>query len=176
VGRDGQGMADQIAALPVARDRRGRLTVLMVTSRETGRWVMPKGWIEDGAKPWQAAATEALEEAGATGAVAREAIGSYRYDKRLEDGTLLPCRVRLLPMRVDRLKRRWKARAGCTSPTSPTCCGASGRRAAPSMSGWRASSTTSEACRGAGGARGPLQSPRPPRITAPRQTGARHDP
>jgi len=103
-------MADQIAALPVARDRRGRLTVLMVTSRETGRWVMPKGWIEDGAKPWQAAATEALEEAGATGAVAREAIGSYRYDKRLEDGTLLPCRVRLLPMRVDRLKRRWKER------------------------------------------------------------------
>ena len=56
---------DQIAALPIMRDKSGRLRVLMVTSRETKRWVMPKGWTMDGKKPWAAAEIEALEEAGA---------------------------------------------------------------------------------------------------------------
>jgi 8-oxo-dGTP pyrophosphatase MutT (NUDIX family) len=100
----------QTAALPVARDRKGRLTVLMVTSRDTGRWVLPKGWLMDDAKPWQAAEIEALEEAGAKGQVARKSIGIYGYDKRLDDGSAIPCRVQIFPMRVDKLKRVWKER------------------------------------------------------------------
>ena len=75
--------AQQIAALPVCSDVNGKLRVLMVTSRDTGRWVMPKGWLMDGKKPWRAAEIEALEEAGATGFISHHAIGTNSYPKRL---------------------------------------------------------------------------------------------
>ena len=101
---------DQIAALPVHWDKNGKLRVLMVTSRDRGRWVMPKGWQMDGKKPWRAAEIEALEEAGAVGFISDTPIGHYHYDKRLDDGTSTPCRVMLYPMVVEKLKRRWKER------------------------------------------------------------------
>ena len=101
---------EQIAALPVRWDRKERIQVLMVTSRDTGRWVMPKGWEMSGTKPWAAAEIEALEEAGARGFISKSPIGVYSYGKVLDDGTVQPCRVRLYPMIVDKLKRRWKER------------------------------------------------------------------
>ncbi|SNT20180.1 NUDIX hydrolase [Tropicimonas sediminicola] len=101
---------DQIAALPLHRDRNGKLRVLMVTSRDTGRWVMPKGWLMDDKMPWHAAEIEALEEAGAVGFVSDQPIGLYHYDKRLGQGGVVPCRVTLYPMMVEKLKRRWKER------------------------------------------------------------------
>ncbi|WP_299609937.1 NUDIX hydrolase [uncultured Tateyamaria sp.] len=103
-------MAVQIAALPVRWDKKGRLRVLMVTSRDRGRWVMPKGWTMDGKKPWQAAKIEALEKAGAVGFVSDQAIGIYHYHKRLAKNRSVLCRVTVYPMIVDRLKRRWKER------------------------------------------------------------------
>lgn len=102
--------AKQIAALPVHWDKKGRLRLLMVTSRDTQRWVMPKGWLMDGKKPWAAAKIEALEEAGAVGFISDTAIGKYRYKKRLDDGTKVKCKVTVYPMMVDKLKRRWKER------------------------------------------------------------------
>lgn len=101
---------DQIAALPVHWDKNGKLRVLMVTSRDRGRWVMPKGWQMNGKKPWRAAEIEALEEAGAVGFISDTPIGHYHYDKWLDDGTTIPCRVMLYPMVVEKLKRRWKER------------------------------------------------------------------
>ncbi len=103
-------LGEQIAALPMQWDKTGKLRVLMVTSRDTGRWVMPKGWEMDGKKPWAAAEIEALEEAGAKGHVGRKEIGIYHYRKRLEDGADLRCRVRVYPMIVDKLSRDWKER------------------------------------------------------------------
>ena len=103
-------IARQIAALPVHWDRKGRLRVLMVTSRDTGRWVMPKGWQMDGKKPWRAAEIEALEEAGAKGHVGTEMIGTYRYGKVMDDGSVVPCTVEVYPMFVDKLLRDWKER------------------------------------------------------------------
>ena len=100
----------QIAALPL-RLKGGAVEVLMITSRDTGRWVVPKGWTMKSVKPWAAAAIEALEEAGAKGHIAREACGTYRYDKRMEDGEAVPCRVRVYPMIVDKLLSRWKEAA-----------------------------------------------------------------
>ncbi len=102
--------ADQIAALPIRWDEKGRMRVLMVTSRDTGRWVMPKGWPIDGKKPWRAAEIEALEEAGVTGYVSREPLGVYEYVKVMRDGSKVPVRVRLYPLMVRKLKRRWKER------------------------------------------------------------------
>ncbi|WP_136439782.1 NUDIX hydrolase [Pacificoceanicola onchidii] len=102
--------AEQIAALPMRWDKDGELKILMVTSRETKRWVMPKGWEMDGKKPWRAAEIEALEEAGARGYIGKETIGTYSYLKKLGDGTALPCEVRVYPMIVEKLEKRWKER------------------------------------------------------------------
>lgn len=98
---------EQIAALPL-RWNDDAVEVLMITSRDTGRWVVPKGWTMKGVKPWAAAAIEAMEEAGAKGHIAREIFGTYRYDKILDDGGAQPCNVRVYPMVVDRLKPDWK--------------------------------------------------------------------
>jgi 8-oxo-dGTP pyrophosphatase MutT (NUDIX family) len=104
------GTGDQVAAIPLRWTKDGDLRILMVTSRDTGRWVLPKGWTMDGKKPWRAAEIEALEEAGVTGYISREALGDYTYDKRLPDGTSVPCTVRVYPMIVDKVKRDWKER------------------------------------------------------------------
>ena len=98
---------DQIAALPL-RWKDDAVEVLMVTSRDTGRWIVPKGWTMKGVKPWAAAAIEAMEEAGAKGHIAREVFGTYVYDKVMDDGEAQPCRVRVYPMVVDRLRDNWK--------------------------------------------------------------------
>ena len=105
-----ESVAKQTAAIPVHWDSKGKLRVLMVTSRDTGRWVMPKGWLMDGKKPWQVAKIEALEEAGAVGFVSDRAFGHYHYDKLLNNGDVVRCRVTVFPMVVSELKRRWKER------------------------------------------------------------------
>lgn len=66
----------QAAALPL---RRGR--VCLITSRNGKRWVIPKGWIEPGQTAGETALQEAWEEAGLVGALEREPIGSYLYEK-----------------------------------------------------------------------------------------------
>jgi 8-oxo-dGTP pyrophosphatase MutT (NUDIX family) len=99
----------QVAALPLRWDG-DKLRVLLITSRETRRWVMPKGWPMNGRKSWQAAEIEALEEAGVSGRIARDPIGTYSYPKVLEDGRKIPVKVTLYPLYVRKLRRRWKER------------------------------------------------------------------
>jgi len=101
---------EQIAALPIRWDEAGKLRVLMITSRDTGRWVIPKGWIIAGLEPWDAAAVEALDEAGAEGRVSSSQLGAYIYDKVLDDGASMKCEVRVFPMLVGKLNREWKER------------------------------------------------------------------
>lgn len=103
-------IGQQIAALPLQWDRKKQVRILMVTSRDTGRWVLPKGWVMEATTPWAAAEIEALEEAGAIGFIANETIGVYHYDKILDNGTALRCRVEVYPMLIERLKRNWKER------------------------------------------------------------------
>lgn len=103
-------IARQIAALPLSLDRKGNWKVLMVTSRDSGRWVMPKGWEMNGRKPWHAAEIEALEEAGAIGTISPKPIGRYHYKKGLPGAKSVQCCVTLYPMRVEKLNRRWKER------------------------------------------------------------------
>ncbi len=71
----------QVAALPI-RFEDGEPQVLLVTSRETKRWVIPKGWPMKGKKNWAAAAQEAKEEAGIIGKTFKRSVGEYRYFKR----------------------------------------------------------------------------------------------
>jgi 8-oxo-dGTP pyrophosphatase MutT (NUDIX family) len=76
----------QLAALPYRISASGQLGVLLITSRETRCWVLPKGNLMKGLKKHEAAAEEAFEEAGVDGDVGQDAIGRYRYLKRLPDG------------------------------------------------------------------------------------------
>src|SRR5688572_9375274 len=70
----------QVAALPWRHGDDG-VEVMLITSRDTGRWVLPKGWVKKGEALWIAAAREAREEAGITGSVSRSEAGRYRYEK-----------------------------------------------------------------------------------------------
>lgn len=75
--------------------REGRVVFLLVTSRRTGRWIFPKGSIPSGMTAWDSAAKETLEEAGVTGVVESEPLGSYRISDKgqLVDIDLYPLRV-----------------------------------------------------------------------------------
>lgn len=90
----------QIGALPIRRDKNGALRVLLVTSRETRRYVIPKGWPWPGVKDHKAAAEEAREEAGIRGKMHKEPIGSYTYDKRRPDG-IVPVKVKVFLLEVE---------------------------------------------------------------------------
>lgn len=66
----------QAAVIPV---RDGR--VCMVTSSSGKRWVLPKGQIDPGFSPGEAALLEAWEEAGLLGVLTPEPVGTYHYEK-----------------------------------------------------------------------------------------------
>jgi len=77
-----KGPGQQYAALPCI-EIEGETRVMLVTSRESGRWVLPKGWAEKGLSGPELAAKEAFEEAGILAKVSIEPAGSYTYPKRL---------------------------------------------------------------------------------------------
>jgi 8-oxo-dGTP pyrophosphatase MutT (NUDIX family) len=95
----------QAAALPWRRGAEG-VEVLLVTSRETRRWVVPKGWPIRGLKAPQTAAREAYEEAGVKGSMAKK-VGVFHYDKRLASGRVQKVRVGLYPLKVDSEDQAW---------------------------------------------------------------------
>lgn len=96
----------QFAAL-CTRHKAGRIEVLLITSRDTRRWVLPKGWPMPGRSGAETAVLEAWEEAGVVGAITGPAVGSYIYNKVLSPGRALPCRVEVHPMKVERLAQHF---------------------------------------------------------------------
>ncbi|WP_137176692.1 NUDIX hydrolase [Roseomonas sp. AR75] len=96
----------QSAALPIL-GAGGALRVVLITSRETRRWVIPKGWIEPREAPSRSAAREAFEEAGLAGEAEADPIGSYAYAKRLAGGAVRPTEVLVFRYRVARLLHDW---------------------------------------------------------------------
>jgi 8-oxo-dGTP pyrophosphatase MutT (NUDIX family) len=100
----------QVAALPFRLDPgpNAGLQILLVTSRETGRWVIPKGWPMKAKSNRVAAAVEALEEAGVEGRIAKKALGAYKYLKVLRSGDVRPCRVSVFPLEVTAQRDAWR--------------------------------------------------------------------
>lgn len=96
----------QFAALPWRRTDDG-VEVLLITSRETRRWVIPKGWPIKGLKARDTAAQEAFEEAGVRGVVAKKALGQFHYDKRLRSGRLQHVRVQVFALNVVEEHTAW---------------------------------------------------------------------
>ena len=105
----------QFAALPYRRTDGSHTEVMLVTSRDTQRWVIPKGWPQRGKAPCDSAAREAFEEAGVVGAVARRSVGTYRYDKRLKNGDVVVCEVHVFPLEVMRQSKRWPEKSNASS-------------------------------------------------------------
>ena len=90
----GQPPRLQVAAL-CWRKLDDRLRILLITSRDTGRGVLPTGWPMRNRTDAEAAAREAYEEAGLRGVIAPRPIGVYTYLKRLPKGRAAPCVVRV---------------------------------------------------------------------------------
>ncbi len=100
----------QVGALPLRRTAAGSWEILLVTTRSTKRWTVPKGWPTKKLKAHDAAAREAHEEAGAVGRVKKKAVGRYLYWKRMEAEFRL-CKVRLYPLHVTEQVARWPEEA-----------------------------------------------------------------
>ena len=98
----------QYAALPYAVTD-SHIRILLVTSRDTGRWIIPKGWPERKTRPHTQAEREAYEEAGAIGEITKEPYGTYVYEKRLRVGTVT-CSVDVYLLRVEREADDWPER------------------------------------------------------------------
>lgn len=99
----------QVAALCWRPGARG-VEVLLVTSLNSKRWILPKGWVEAGLTPAENAAREAFEEAGVTGKVEARATGSYHYLKQKREGSGMPCRVDVFALKVTKLHDEWPER------------------------------------------------------------------
>ena len=104
---DGAGKREtrsQFAALPFRR-KKSEVEILLLSSLDTGRWIIPKGWPMDGKTPAEAAAIEAWEEAGIRGVVSQTCAGFYSYLKRLPDGSQTSCIVAVFPLEVRKLEK-----------------------------------------------------------------------
>jgi 8-oxo-dGTP pyrophosphatase MutT (NUDIX family) len=102
---------EQFAALPWRRRAGGGIEVLVITSRETRRWVLPKGWPMKDRTPSEAAAQEAYEEAGVLGETNPQPLGDYGYGKRLAGGLVQDVRVAVFTMEVFVEQMAWPEQA-----------------------------------------------------------------
>lgn len=86
----------------------GELRVLLVTSRGSGQWLIPKGNIDPGMAPAEAAAKEAYEEAGIRGTIAADIpLGFFTYFKTLKSGVEQAVAVEVYALLVARQLKRW---------------------------------------------------------------------
>lgn len=110
----------QFGALPY-RIHNGKTQILLVTTRGSGRWIVPKGWPMAGVRPAKAAQTEAWEEAGIKGKGFDHCLGLYSYSKKMHKSRSLTCVVMVYPVLVRQLapnfpekkerRRKWFSRA-----------------------------------------------------------------
>ena len=107
----------QFAAL-CYRVKKGKVRVLLITSRGSKRWIVPKGWPMEGKTPAASAAREAWEEAGVTGTAIDRCLGVYSYVKPISKSAA-PVIVMVYPVHVlqkhadwpdkGQRKRKWRS-------------------------------------------------------------------
>jgi 8-oxo-dGTP pyrophosphatase MutT (NUDIX family) len=102
----------QCGVLPYAVTDDGDVRVLLVTTRGSGSWVIPKGWPERHLTPAASAIKEAYEEAGLLGAVVGdEPVGCYRYEKRHSSRRPEIYEVSVFLFAVERQLAKWPEKA-----------------------------------------------------------------
>lgn len=99
----------QIAALCYRKGKKGP-EILLVTSRGTRRWILPKGWPLEKASYRKTAGTEAFEEAGIIGTVGKEALGEFISHKGIDSGFKLRTHVIVYPVQVEKQKKAFPER------------------------------------------------------------------
>jgi len=87
--------------------RNSQLEVLLITSLNSKRWIVPKGWPEAELSASENAAREAFEEAGVTGKIEAQPIGTYHYLKVKKDGGGVPCSVEVFALEVTKQVDDW---------------------------------------------------------------------
>ena len=92
------------------KDDETTIEILVVTSRDSGRWIIPKGWPMERKEPHEAAAIEAWEEAGVRGKVRKKPVGRYTYLKLLGDGDVVPCIVDIFQIEIKKAHDNFKER------------------------------------------------------------------
>lgn len=97
----------QYGALPYRVGPEGGAEVVLITSRESRRWILPKGWPMKGFTPSRTAEREAFEEGGLIGEVGKAPVGRYSYLKRLKSGATVPCEVVVFPLQVSEQRDHW---------------------------------------------------------------------
>jgi 8-oxo-dGTP pyrophosphatase MutT (NUDIX family) len=100
----------QVAALPWRRRADGGIEIMLITSRGTGQWIVPKGGMMPGKTPAEAAAIEAWEEAGVRGRIETAEAGRFTHLKTRLVGPPLHCRVTVYRLEVERELMRWPER------------------------------------------------------------------
>ncbi|MBR0556862.1 NUDIX hydrolase [Ciceribacter sp. L1K23] len=93
------------------RKKQQDIEVLLVTSRDTGRWVIPKGWPMQGKKSHAVAEREAWEEAGVKGKAEREPFGTFRYPKGMDSGLKITCQVQVHLLEVKDMSKDFPEKA-----------------------------------------------------------------
>lgn len=106
------GMTPQLQSGVLAYRHKGadKIEVLLVKKPHSQNWGIPKGKLEAGLAPYKNAAKEAFEEAGVTGRVGKEEIGSYRAIKRVADRKIL-IEVSVFPLEVTKVAKKWPEKA-----------------------------------------------------------------
>jgi 8-oxo-dGTP pyrophosphatase MutT (NUDIX family) len=89
------------------RVKKGKVQILLISSRVSKRWIIPKGWPMDGKTPAQAALTEAWEEAGVRGKSDGRCIGIFSYNKDTPEHGPLPCVAMVFPVEVTALVQEY---------------------------------------------------------------------
>ncbi|WP_022703228.1 NUDIX hydrolase [Pseudorhodobacter ferrugineus] len=89
----------QVAAL-CWRETDNGLEILLIRSLDSNRWIIPKGWPMRGKTLSQAAEIEAWEEAGVSGQISADPIGSFQYEKRRGSGVKQSCTVQVFALHV----------------------------------------------------------------------------
>lgn len=104
----------------------GSIEVLLITSRDSGRWVIPKGWPMGKKKPHEVAGQEAWEEAGVRGRIRKRPWGQYTYVKKLDSGEWVPVivQVHLIDVREmdEEFPERYQRRLEWFSPAVAASC------------------------------------------------------
>lgn len=102
----GQQTRTQCVAL-CYRMTKDKVQVLLVTSRGTGRWILPKGWPINGKSAAETALQEAWEEAGVKGRARDICLGMYSYGKWMGPDRILPCVGLVYPVQVKSLALKY---------------------------------------------------------------------